>query len=85
MSEKGLQGREREPPTGLRVALVVVALLVLLYSVLIATRPLLGVSIVVLLFGAYLLWQFFYLATRFVRAVERIADAKEESSKEESS
>ncbi|MFC7079861.1 hypothetical protein [Halorussus caseinilyticus] len=69
--------RAYEPSTGLRVALGVLALVVVLYSVVVATRPLLGVAIVVWLFGAYLLWRFFRLAARFVRAVERIADAME--------
>lgn len=72
-------GRSDDPSTGLKVGLGVVALLALLYSVLIATRPLFGVSIVVWLFGAYLLWRFFLLAGRFVSAIERIADAMEES------
>ncbi|MFC4448315.1 hypothetical protein [Halorussus aquaticus] len=69
--------RAHEPSTAIRIALGVVALLVVLYSLLIATRPLLGVTFVVWLFGAYLLWRFFHLAARFVGAVERIADAME--------
>ncbi|WP_276301406.1 hypothetical protein [Halorussus lipolyticus] len=79
MSSNEGGGRSDEPSTGLKVALGVVAVLALLYSVVIATRPLFGVSIVVWLFGAYLLWRFVLLARRFVRAVERIADAMEES------
>ena len=63
--------------TTLRIALIVLAVVILLYSVLIATRPLLGVQLVVLLFFAYLMWQFYHLASRFVGAVERIADAME--------
>ncbi|UPV74440.1 hypothetical protein M0R89_18150 [Halorussus limi] len=64
-------------PSRVRGALGVLAVLVLLYSVLIATRPLLGVTLVVLLFGAYLAWRTFHLAVQFVAAVERIADAME--------
>lgn len=64
-------------PANLRIALGVFALLVVLYSLLIASRPLLGVQLVMLLFVIYLAWRFFHLATRFVAAVERIADAME--------
>jgi uncharacterized membrane protein len=60
-----------------RIALAIFAVLVMLYSLLIATRPLLGVFTVVGLFGTYLLWRFFHLATRFVAAVERIATSLE--------
>jgi len=49
----------------------------LLYSVLVATRPLFGVLLVILVFGAYLAWRWFLLGVRFVAAVERIADAME--------
>ena len=69
--------RAREPPTGLKVALGLLALLGLAYSLLIATRPLLGVLFVVWLAGFYLLWRFLHLAERLVRAVERIAGAME--------
>ena len=61
----------------LRIALAVFAVFVILYSLLIATRPLLGVVVALLLFGAYLAWRFFRLAIRFVVAFERIADAME--------
>ena len=67
---------ERSTAT-LRIALIVLAVVILLYSVLIATRPLLGVQLVILLFFAYLIWRFYYLASRFVGAFERIADAME--------
>lgn len=67
------------PSTGLRITLGFVALVVLLYSVVIATRPLLGVSFVVVLFGVSHLWRFLALASRLVSAVERIADAMEDS------
>lgn len=53
-----------------RLALGVLAVLVLLYSLLIARRFLFGVSLVAWLFVVYLFW-------RFVRAVERIASALE--------
>ena len=56
---------------------VVLAVLVVLYSLLISQRVLLGVSLVVWIFGAYLAWRFFLLAGRFVRAAERIADSME--------
>ncbi|UPW00472.1 hypothetical protein M0R88_18465 [Halorussus gelatinilyticus] len=75
MSAEDDPSRGREPSTGLRVALGVLGVLVLLYSVLIATQPLLGVMLVVLLFGAYLAWRWFLLGVQFVAAVERIADA----------
>lgn len=74
-----------EPPTALRVGLGVVAVLVLAYSFLVATRPLLGVLAVGLPFVAYLCWRSFRLAVRFVRAVERIADATEVLAREEQS
>ena len=77
MSRNDVPPEARKPSTGLRTAVGVLALLVLLYSVLIATRPLLGVAVVVWLVGLYLVWKFFLLASRFVRAVERIADAME--------
>jgi uncharacterized membrane protein len=66
-----------EPSTATRVALGVIAALVLLYSVLVATRPLLGVLLVILVFGAYLAWRSFLLAERLVAAIERLADATE--------
>lgn len=78
MSTDDAPPRTRQSSTGLRIALGVFALLVLLYSVLITTRPLFGVAIVVWLGGLYLLWKFFLLSSRFVRAVERIADAMED-------
>ncbi|USZ68168.1 glycerol ABC transporter substrate-binding protein [Halorussus salilacus] len=65
---------------GLRILQALVGLLILLYSVVIASRPLLGIAVVLLLFGAYLAWQFLELAGRFVVAVERIADALENES-----
>ncbi|WP_132060707.1 glycerol ABC transporter substrate-binding protein [Halorussus amylolyticus] len=65
------------PRTALHVALGVLAVVVVLYSVLIAGRPLLGVSVVLGIFGAYLAWRLFGLAVRFVAAFERIADAME--------
>ncbi|WP_137287304.1 hypothetical protein [Halorussus salinisoli] len=74
--------RAREPSVVLRAALGVLAVLAFLYSLVIANRPLLGVTFVVWLFGAYLLWRFFYLAARFVRAVERIADAMDRPDRE---
>ena len=61
----------------LRITLGIVAVFVVLYSLLISQRPLLGLLVVHLLFGAYLLWRFFHLSSRFVRAVERIADSME--------
>lgn len=82
MSGEEYQGRAQEPSIALRVALVVVAVLVVLYSLVIMTRPLLGVSFVVLLFGVYLLWRFLHLAARFVRAVEQIADTLEKPNRE---
>jgi len=63
--------------TALHVALVVLALVVLLYSLLVAARPLVGLSVVAWLFAAYLAWRLFGLAVRFVAAFERIADAME--------
>ena len=53
-----------------RLAFGVLAVLVLLYSLLIARRLLFGVSLVAWLFVVYLFW-------RFVRAVERIASSLE--------
>lgn len=67
---------ETDSPT-LRIALLVLAVLILLYSIVVATRPLLGVTLVTLLFVAYLAWRFLHLAARFVATVERIADATE--------
>ena len=67
----------RDPSSALRVALGVVAILVLLYSVLILAEPLLGAMVVVWLVGFYFLWRFVHLAGRLVEAVERIADAME--------
>lgn len=49
----------------------VVALLTFLYSFLVVKRPLAWVGFVAVLFTLYLSW-------RFVRAVERIADALED-------
>ncbi|WP_435174558.1 hypothetical protein [Halorussus sp. AFM4] len=69
--------RAREPSTALKVALGVVAFLGFAYSLLIATRPLLGALFVVWIAGFYLLWRFLHLAGRLVRAVERLADATE--------
>lgn len=63
----------------LHFVLGIVAVFVLLYSLLITARPLLGVEVILWLLGVYLLWRFLLLTTRFVRAVERIADALEES------
>jgi len=67
----------KTPSTTLQIALGVIALIVLAYSVLIATRPLLGLSVVSWLVGLYLLWWLLTLAARFVSAFERIADALE--------
>ena len=53
------------------VAIGVLSLALILYSVLILQRFLTGVGVVILLIVLYLLW-------RFVRAVERIADAVED-------
>lgn len=61
----------------LRIALGLLGVLVVLYSLVVATRPLLGVVVALLLFGVYLAWRFFHLAVRFVTAFERIADAME--------
>lgn len=77
MSLEDDSSRTSEPSTATQVALGVVAALVLLYSVLVATRPLFGVLLVILVFGAYLAWRWFLLGVRFVAAVERIADAME--------
>jgi len=64
-------------PSALGLGFAVLAGLVVLYSVLILAQPLLGLSVVFWLVAVYLLWRFLELATRFVRAVERIADAME--------
>ncbi|NHN59217.1 glycerol ABC transporter substrate-binding protein [Halorussus sp. JP-T4] len=61
----------------MKVALALLALLGLAYSLLIATQPLLGVLFVVWIAGFYLLWRFLHLAERLVRAIERIADGTE--------
>ena len=53
------------------VTIGVLSLALILYSVLILQRLLAGVGVVILLVVLYLLW-------RFVRAVERIADAVED-------
>ena len=53
------------------VAIGVLSLGLILYSVLIPQRLLASVAVVILLVVLYLLW-------RFVRAVERIADAVED-------
>lgn len=53
-----------------RLALGGLAVFVLLYSLLVVSRFLFGVSLVAWLFVVYLFW-------RFVRAVERIASALE--------
>ena len=50
--------------------IAVVALLTFLYSFLVVKRPLVWIGLVALLLGVYFGW-------RFVRAVERIADALE--------
>ncbi|WP_135806296.1 glycerol ABC transporter substrate-binding protein [Halorussus marinus] len=71
MSDTDRDGR------ALELALAVVGLVAVLYSLLIAARPLAGVTVVAWLFGAYLAWRSFGLAVRFVVAVERIADAME--------
>lgn len=55
------------------IAIVLLAVLTLVYSVLIAGRPLLWFSAVIPLVLLYLAW-------RFVRAVERIAKALEDGS-----
>ncbi|WP_246045699.1 hypothetical protein [Halorussus ruber] len=75
--------RGYEPSPNLKIALGAIALVVVLYSIVVATRPLLGVTFVVWLFGLYLLWRFFHLAARFVRAIERIADAMESPGRSE--
>jgi len=75
--------RGYEPSNTLKIALGAIALLVVLYSIVIATRPVLGVTFAVWLFGLYLLWRFFHLASRFVRAIERIADAMESPGRNE--
>jgi hypothetical protein len=51
-------------------AIIIVAVLTLLYSILLAGRVLSWFSIAFPLLGLYLFW-------RFVRAVERIADSME--------
>ena len=56
---------------GVLVAIGVLSLGLILYSVLILQRLLAGVGVVIPLVVLYLLW-------RFVRAVERIADAVED-------
>ncbi len=53
------------------------AVLVILYSIFVMTQPLLGVTFATWLLGLYLLYRFLQFATRFVSAVERIADALE--------
>jgi len=65
----------RDRATGPWVALIVLSLAVMLYSLLVAARPLAGLSVTAWLFAAYLAWRLFGLAVRFVVAVERIADA----------
>lgn len=82
MSAEKRQPRARDPSIGFRIALVSVALLAILYSLIIMTRPLLGVGFAFLLFVLYFLWRFFHLAARFVRAVEQIADSLEKSNRE---
>ena len=77
MSVEGNSERTRGPSPAVPGALALLSVLVMLYSLLIATRPLLGVMVVVLLFLAYLLWRSLHLAVRFVAAFERIADAME--------
>ncbi|WP_192498426.1 hypothetical protein [Halorussus halophilus] len=75
MSTDGLESRRSKM---LRAFLVFLATVVFLYSILIATQPLLGVFFVVFLFLAYLAWQFLGIAKRFVVALERIADSMEQ-------
>lgn len=53
------------------IGIAILAVLTLLYTVLIAGRPLLWFSVVIPLVLLYFAW-------RFVRAVERIADALED-------
>ncbi|WP_243700418.1 hypothetical protein [Halorussus pelagicus] len=77
MSGKDDSERTRKPSPVVRGTLALLSVLVMLYSLLIATRPLLGVLVVALLFVTYLLWRSLNLAVRFVAAFERIADAME--------
>lgn len=67
-----------EPPDTrwLRVALAVLAVLVLAYSVLIVTEPLLGVVVVLVIAGAYLAWRFVYAFERIADALETVADER---------
>ena len=64
-----MPSREKTNRYGL-LAVAILAVLVLLYSVLVMQRALYAVSFVLPLFLLYLVW-------RFVRAHERIADALE--------
>lgn len=74
MSEGGLDRRRSK---ALRAFLVFLGAVGLLYSLLIAQQPLLDVFLVVILFLAYLVWQFLGVAQRLVVALERIADSME--------
>jgi hypothetical protein len=62
----------------LEIGLAVLAVVVILYSVVIASRPLFGVFVAVGIFAAYLLWGVLTIAARFARAAERIADSMED-------
>lgn len=77
MSSTETESVPSRPSDAVQFGLVAVAILVFLYSFLVLAQPLLGLAVVGLLVGLYLVWRFFHLASRFVRAVERIADSME--------
>lgn len=77
MSSTEQEPEANQPSRAVQYGLVAVAIFVLLYSTVILTRPFFGVTVIVWMVGLYLLWRFFHLASRFVRAVERIADSME--------
>jgi len=77
MSSRDGNASSENPPSPIQVGLVALAVLVILYSVFVITQPLLGLTFATWLLGLYLLYRFLLLATRFVSAVERIADALE--------
>lgn len=56
----------------------ILSLLVLGYSLLVIQSPLVGLVVVALLWGVYLVWQVARTLGRFVDALERIARALEE-------
>ena len=58
-------------------AIAVVSLLTFLYAALVVQQPLLWLLLTLFLVMLYFAWQFLHVARRFVRALERIADAME--------